>query len=102
MSSDYEALDRLLDAGDLDTAREMLLGAAPSDEAYAVLRIKLSLCDGSLEPALAAQRLIQLMRQKPDWPGAKALFQIATERAYEQRESSVSLSHVPPPVRPNS
>lgn len=98
---DYEAIDRLLDAKDMDEARELLHGIDPSDESYAVLRIKLSLCEGSVEPALATQRLVQLMRRQPDWPGAKDLFRIATERAYVQRESSVSLSHVPPPVKPN-
>ncbi|MGC4066595.1 MAG: hypothetical protein QM784_18565 [Polyangiaceae bacterium] len=46
------------------------------------------------------QRLINLMRKQQDFPGVKALYQIASDRAYQQRESSVSLSHVPPPVKP--
>jgi len=93
-----EAIDALLEAGELDDAREALKHAAVSDERYAVVRIKLSLYDGSVESGPAMQALIQLMRRNADWPGAKALYQRASSAAFETRQSSVSHSHPPPPV----
>lgn len=99
MPSDFEAIDRLLEAGDIEQAREILSGVDSDDESYAALRIKLGLYDESLPPAAAMQRLIALMRRQQDWPGAKALYQIASHRAYVEHESSVSHSHIPPPVK---
>lgn len=102
MPTDFEAIDRLLDANDLDQAREILSNVDPEDESYAALRIKLALFDESLHPAAAMQRLIALMRRQPNWPGAKDLYQIASQRAYAEHESSVSHSHIPPPVKKES
>jgi hypothetical protein len=62
----------------------------------------MALLDGSLPPAAAMQRLIALMRRQQDWPGAKALYQIASQRAYTAHSSSVSHSHIPPPVKRGS
>ena len=92
------AIDDLLEAQDLDGAREALAAVAVSDEAFAVVRIKLALYDGSTPPGAAMQALIQLMRKKADWPGAKELYQAASTSAYQDRQSSVSHSHPPPPV----
>jgi hypothetical protein len=98
--TDPAAVDGLLDAGDLEAARTAL-GQAPSgDERFAVVRIKLALYDGSMPSGAAMQKLIQLMRRDPDWPGAKSLYQEASSMAYQSRESSVSHSHPPPPMRP--
>jgi hypothetical protein len=97
--SDYEAIDRLLDAGDLEQAREILSNVDLGDESYAVLKIKLALYDSSLPAAAAMQRLIALMRREKDWPFAKVLYQIASQRAYDVHQSSVSHSHIPPPVK---
>ncbi|HEY2410382.1 MAG TPA: hypothetical protein VGI10_30460 [Polyangiaceae bacterium] len=91
-------IDRLLDAQDLEGARAALEDAAPADEAYAVVRIKLALFDGSMPAGAAMQALIQLMRRRADWPGAKELYQVASSAAYQNRQSSVSHSHPPPPV----
>lgn len=97
--TDFDAIDRLLEAGDIEQAKEILQSADPSDESYTVLRVKLGLYDGSLPPGAAMQRLIALMRRQQDWPGAKAVYQIASQRAYAEHESSVSHSHIPPPVK---
>ncbi len=92
------AIDALLEADDLDGARDALQRVAASDDRYAVARIKLALFDGSMPSGAAMQALIQLMRKNPDWPGAKALYQSASSAAFETRQSSVSHSHPPPPV----
>lgn len=95
---DLSSIDRMLEAGDLEGAREAL-GRAPSDdESCSVVRIKLALYDGSLEAGPAMQQLIQLMRKRADFPGAKELYQEASTLAYGSRTSSVSHSHPPPPV----
>jgi hypothetical protein len=99
MPTDFEAIQRLLDGGDLESAREILVTTDAEDEAYVVLRLKLSMLDGSIAPAAALQKLIQLMRRQPNWPGARGLFQEASRLAYSEGQSSVSHSHHPPPVR---
>jgi hypothetical protein len=94
-----EVIDELLDAGELDKARALLADVASSDEAYAVVRVKLGLFDGSMPAGAAQQALIRLMRRDADWPGAKELYQKASSAAYRVGESSASHSHPPPPVR---
>jgi hypothetical protein len=95
----YSIIDSLLEAGDLDGAREMLELEDGGNEAYAVLRCKLALYDGSLPPGAVMQKLIQLMRRDASWPGAKALYDEASNFAYQSRQSSTAYSHPPPPVQ---
>lgn len=97
--ADFEAIQRLLDSGEVDHAREILEGTDPNDEAYTVLRLKLAMLDGSVTPTVTTQRLIQLMRRQPNFPGARALFQEASKLAYAEGQSSISHSHAPPPVK---
>ena len=97
-AEDLSAIDRMLEAGDLEGARAALGRTGPNDEAYAVVRIKLGLYEGTLEPGLALQQLIQLMRKRADFPGAKELYQEASSLAYSSRQSSVAHSHPPPPA----
>jgi hypothetical protein len=92
-------VDQLLDAGELESAREALASVPASDETFTVVRVKLGLFDRSLAPGAAQQQLIRLMRQDPDWPGAKAVYQLASSNAFSGHESSASHSHPPPPVR---
>lgn len=94
-----EVIDSLLEAGDLDRARELLAGTPMTDEKYAVVRVKLGLFDGSMPAGAAQQALIRLMRRDADWPGAKELYQRASTAAYRVGQSSSSHSHPPPPVR---
>jgi hypothetical protein len=93
----YQTIDQLLDAGDIDGARQALSAVSAADETFAVLRIKLDLYAGTLEAGAAMQRLINLMRRDPEWPFAKELYQEASNLAYQSRRSSVSHSHPPPP-----
>jgi hypothetical protein len=93
-----EAIESLLEAHDLDGAREALRAVPANDESYAVQRIKLALYDGSMPSDTAMQALIQLMRRNADWPGAKALYQKASTAAFQTHQSSHSHSHPPPPT----
>lgn len=100
MSELYQSIDALLNARNLDQAEEAL-NAAPNDDSLATLRVKLALYQGSIPAGAAMQRLIQLMRNDPNQPGAKELYQEASRSAYTDGESSVSHSHPPPAVRPS-
>lgn len=94
-----EAVDELIQRGDLDAARAALAAIAPNDDRYAVTRIRLSLFEGSMPAGMAQQALIRLMRRDPEWPGAKALYGEASSAAFLTRQSSASHSHPPPPER---
>ena len=94
-----EAVDELIEKGELDAARAALAQIAPGDERYAVTRIRLSLSDGSMPAGMAQQALIRLMRRDPEWPGAKELYRDASDAALRTRQSTASHSHPPPPVR---
>src|SRR5258706_2037136 len=95
---DPASINRLLDAGDVEAARAQLAQVPRTDEAYTVVRVKLELYDGSLPPLAAIQQLVQLMRKTPDFPGAKELYQEASNLSYQERQSSPAHSHPPPPV----
>ena len=97
-AQDPASIHRLLDAGDLEAARAELAKVSRSEEAYAVVRVKLELYDGSLPPLAAIQQLLQLMRKTPEFPGAKELYQEASNLSYQTRQSSPAHSHPPPPV----
>ena len=97
-AQDPASINTLLDAGDLEGARAELSKLPRSEEAYAVVRVKLELYDGSLPPLAAIQQLVALMRKKPDFPGAKELYQEASNLSYQTRQSSPAHSHPPPPV----
>jgi hypothetical protein len=94
-----EAVDELIQQGDLEAARSALAAVAPGDERYAVARIRLSLAEGSMPAGIAQQALIRLMRRDPEWPGAKELYREASEAALRTGQSTASHSHPPPPVR---
>jgi len=92
------AIDQLIEAGDLDAAKSQLEDVEDSSDAVLVIKIKLGLYDESLPPGVAMQKLIAIMRRNADAPGARVLYQEASNRAYQSRQSSVSHSHPPPPV----
>ena len=97
-AQDPASIHALLDAGDLEGARAELSQVPRSEEAYIVARVKLELYDGTLPPLAAIQQLVALMRKKPDFPGAKELYQEASNLSYQTRQSSPAHSHPPPPV----
>jgi hypothetical protein len=100
-AQDPASIHRLLDAGDLDAARAALSKVPRTEDAYAVARVKLELYEGSLPPLAAIQQLVALMRKQPDFPGAKELYQEASNLSYQTRQSSPAHSHPPPPVGPD-
>lgn len=93
-----DEIDELVEQASFDQAREALSSIGAEEEAYAVIRIKLGLRDGSLPPGVAMQRLVQLMRKDAAAPGAKALYQEASRSSFQEGASSHSHSHPPPPV----
>lgn len=95
---DPASINRLLDAGDLEGARVALASAPRNEDAFSVVRVKLDLYDGTLPPLAAIQQLVQLMRKRPDLPGAKELYQEASNLSFRTRQSSLAHSHPPPPV----
>lgn len=95
---DPASINGLLDSGDLEAARAQLAQVPRSDDAFSVVRVKLELYDGSLPPLAAIQQLVALMRKKPDFPGAKELYQEASNMSYQTRQSSPAHSHPPPPA----
>lgn len=97
-AQDPASIHSLLDAGDLDAARAELAMVPRTDEAYVVARVKLELYEGSLPPLAAIAQLVALMRKQPDFPGAKELYQEASNLSYQTRQSSPAHSHPPPPV----
>jgi hypothetical protein len=97
-TQDPASIDRLLDAGDLEGARAALTRVPRTDEAFSVVRVKLDLYDGTLPPLAAIQQLVQLMRKHPEFPGAKELYQEASNLSFQTRQSSPAHSHPPPPV----
>jgi len=97
-ATDPASINRLLDAGDLEGARAELAQVTRSDETFAVVRVKLELYDGTLPPLAAIQQLVQLMRKTPDFPGAKELYQEASNMSYQTRQSTLAHSHPPPPA----
>src|SRR4051812_32883625 len=85
---DPASILRLLDAGDLEAARAALSRVPRTEEAYVVARVKLELYDGTLPPLAAIQQLVALMRKHADFPGAKELYQEASNLSYQTRQSS--------------
>lgn len=94
----YGEIDSQLDAGDLDAARAALK-ATNDDEICAMLEVKLAVLDGAMPPAQALQRLVGLMRKRPDLPGAAQLYKEMSANAYSGGSSSLSHSHPPPAVK---
>lgn len=92
-------MDELLDARDLERARAALDAVEASDRRFDVLRIRLAFYEGSLPPQAAVQELIKVMRRDESFPGARELYQEASDAAYAAGQSSVAQSHPPPPVR---
>ena len=97
---EWQSIDRLIESGDLEGARAALQEAAAEAAPIAVLRLKLALRDRSLSPSAAMQKLVQIMREAPETPGAQALYREASSQSYQASISSPSHSHPRMPAVP--
>jgi hypothetical protein len=98
----FAKVDDLVELGDMTGARAALANARGNAALVELLEVKMALYEGTLAPQLAMNRLLTLMRQDAKLPGAHALYQEASQRSYEEHESSLSHSHPPPPSAPKS
>jgi hypothetical protein len=98
----FAQVDDLIEHGDMAGARVVLAKETGNAALKELLEVKMGLYEGTLAPQLAMNRLLNLMRQDAKLPGAHALYQEASQRSYEDRESSLSHSHPPPPSAPKS
>ena len=98
----FAQVDDLIEQGDLPTARTALSSSGGNAAISELLEVKIALYEGSLAPQLAMNRLLALMQKDAKLPGAHELYQEASQRSYDERESSLSHSHPPPPSMPKS
>jgi hypothetical protein len=96
----YAEIDRLIEAGDIGGAARALATVTGDTKVKEVLAAKLGVLSGALSTDAALQKLIQLMRERSDLPGARELYQEVTNLTYSSHESSVAYSHPPPPMTP--
>lgn len=101
MPTELSSIDQLIDSGDYDKARSELSQHDPKKPEVEVVAIKLALLDKSLSSHVCMQKLIDILRRHPDTPGAKELYQKASSQSYQERSSTYSHSHPPPPVGPD-
>lgn len=98
----FAKVDDMVELGDMTGARVALSKVGGNAALSELLEVKMGLYEGTVAPQLAMNRLLTLMRQDPNIPGAHALYQEASQRSYAERESSLSHSHPPPPSAPKS
>lgn len=94
-------IDLLIDSGEHEKARTALGGHDATTPEVEVLAIKLGLVDGTLSSHVCMQKLIEVLRRHPDTPRAKEVYQKASSQSYQERSSTYSHSHPPPPVGPD-
>jgi hypothetical protein len=96
----FAQIDEIAERGDFAAARMALAKVSGDPTLVDLLEVKIGLGEGTLAPQLAMNRLLALMRQNAKLPGAHELYRDASQRSYEDRESSLAHSHPPPPIKP--
>jgi hypothetical protein len=96
----FGEIDDLAERGDLDGARRALSSVEGNPALRTLLEVKIGLADGTVPPQIAMNRLLVLMRQDANLPGAHELYRQASAKSYDSRESSLAHSHPPPPMKP--
>lgn len=92
-------IGQLIDVGQLREAREQLeFSVEEPIELVELMRLRLSVAAGELEPSSALQSVIGLLRKAPRHPAAMALYQEFSALQYQAGQSCLSNSH-PPPAR---
>lgn len=97
--TELAAIEALVDEGELELAKERAQALTAGDD-LTVVRLDLSLREGSLPPDIVLARLTQLMRKGVEIRGARELYQRASSSSYQRGVSSQAHSHPPPPVVP--
>jgi hypothetical protein len=96
----FAEVDRLLNTGDIGGAARALARTSGDAQIKELLQLKLAIATGAQSADAVTQRLIGLLKQRPDLPGAQELYAEVTRLSYESGESSVAYSHPPPPIAP--
>jgi hypothetical protein len=95
----FAQIDQIAEQGDYGAARAALAKVTGDPALVELLEVKIGLGEGSLAPQIAMNRLLALMRQNAKLAGAHDLYREASRHAYADRESSLSHSHPPPPIK---
>ena len=96
----FDEVDQLLESGDVGGAARALAKTTGDAQLKDLVSMKLALATGAQSPDAVMQRLIALLKQRPDLPGAQQLYADVSRMSYEAGESSVAYSHPPPPAVP--
>ena len=96
----FAEVDRLIEDGDIGGAARALGSAKGDPQLKELVAAKLALVTGAQSPDSVMQKLINLMKQRSDLPGAKELYQEVSRLSYQSKQSSVAYSHPPPPMVP--
>ncbi len=90
---------RLIDGGRIGEARiELEDSQGEPTELVELVRLKLLVAAGELEPATALQRVIIFLEKNPAHPAAMSMYQELSLLQYQEGRSCPSFSH-PPPAR---
>ncbi|HVU01969.1 MAG TPA: hypothetical protein VHE30_09465 [Polyangiaceae bacterium] len=98
----YGAIDALVEQGDYSQARATLTRTQGTPALAELIEVKIALLDGSLQPQIAMNRLLAVMRKEPKLPGLQELYKEASRLSYDEGASSLSHSHPPPPMKPRT
>ena len=96
----YARIDQLVERGEIDAAKKALTETAANPALRELLEVKIALLQGELPPQLAMNRLLVLMKQDSQLPGAQDLYREASRMSYQSGSSSLAHSHPPPPPDP--
>jgi len=98
----FGSIDALVERGDLAEARSALSQRTENPALSELLDVKIALLDESIQPQVAMNRLLALMRKDAKLPGLQELYREASKISYEGGASSLSHSHPPPPMKPKT
>jgi len=98
LPSELENVSRLIDQGDLRGARLALKAiTSQSGELVELMRIKLAVSERVVDPGIALQTVVNILRDAPRNQSALELYQELSMLQYQAGRSCLSHSHPPPP-----
>ncbi len=92
---DVAKLIELGKLGEAARALERLTAGEPAD--VELMRLRLAVASQELDPTLALQKVVALLRERPRHAGALRLYRELSALQYEAGRSCLSYSHPPPP-----